>query len=42
MPVNPVVSAPERWEAAGDPLIQQIRASPYVMVVERGRAGEAV
>ena len=41
MPVNPVVSAPKRWEAAADPLIQQIRASPYVMVVERGRAGKA-
>lgn len=39
-PVNPVVCSPERWESVADPLIQEIQASPYVTVVDRGRAEE--
>jgi DNA-binding transcriptional ArsR family regulator len=41
MLVNPMVCSPGRWEAAPDPLTQQIQASPYVTVVARGRAGAA-
>jgi DNA-binding transcriptional ArsR family regulator len=33
-PVNPVLCSPARWLAAEDPLIQQVKASPYVTVLE--------
>jgi DNA-binding transcriptional ArsR family regulator len=32
LPVNPVLCSEERWFAAADPLIQQIRVSPLVWV----------
>jgi hypothetical protein len=35
MPVNAIVSTRRRWTAAGDALVQQIRASPFVVVVDR-------
>jgi hypothetical protein len=40
MPVNPVVCSRERWEAAADPLIQEIQASPQVPIVKSVNAGE--
>ena len=33
LPVNPVVCSLERWFAASDPLIQQIRSAPLVWVI---------
>jgi hypothetical protein len=33
LPVNPVLCSQERWLAAADPLIQQIRVSPLAWVV---------
>jgi hypothetical protein len=39
-PVNPVLCTPARWTAAPDPLIQEIKASKYVVVVDRGTAVE--
>jgi predicted nucleotidyltransferase len=33
MPVNPVIRAAEAWRDAADPLIQQIRSGPFVMVL---------
>ena len=33
LPVNPVLCSPERWLAAADPLIQQIRSAPLVWVI---------
>jgi len=42
LPVNPIVSSPRRWAASGDALIQQIRASPTVIVIDRSdRSGRA-
>ena len=32
-PVNPVVRGTESWARAGDPLVEQIMASPYELVV---------
>lgn len=40
-PVNPVVSSCERWTMATDPLIQEIKASPYLSVIDRQRTDEA-
>lgn len=40
-PVNPVVCSLERWAAAQDPLIQEIKAAPSVTVLDRGTVGEA-
>jgi hypothetical protein len=41
LPVNPVLCSQERWLAAADPLIQQIRVSPLVWVVgEEPQRGE--
>jgi DNA-binding transcriptional ArsR family regulator len=41
LPVNPVLCSEERWLAAADPLIQQIRVSPLVWVVgEEPQGGE--
>jgi hypothetical protein len=34
MPVNPVIRTPEAWQSATDPLLQQIQASPYLVVLE--------
>jgi hypothetical protein len=36
--VEPVIASPERWERAADPLVQQIRSSPYTQVI--GRAND--
>lgn len=33
LPVNPVLCSPERWLAAADPLIQQVRSAPLVWVI---------
>jgi AraC-like DNA-binding protein len=33
LPVNPVLSSEERWLAAADPLIQQVRTAPLVWVI---------
>ena len=33
LPVNPVLCSPERWLAAADPLIQQIRSAPLIWVI---------
>jgi hypothetical protein len=33
LPVNPVLCSEERWLAAADPLIQQVRSAPLVWVV---------
>jgi DNA-binding transcriptional ArsR family regulator len=33
LPVNPVLCAPQRWLAAADPLIQQVRSAPLVWVI---------
>jgi DNA-binding transcriptional ArsR family regulator len=33
MPVNPVIRPAEAWREAADPLIQQIRSGPFVMVL---------
>jgi hypothetical protein len=35
LPVNPTISSRRRWTEAADGLIQQIRASPSVVVVDR-------
>lgn len=40
MPVNAVVCSRERWEAAADPLIQEIQASPQVRIVDSIDVGE--
>jgi hypothetical protein len=40
LPVNPVLCSEERWLAAADPLIQQIRTAPLVWVIgEEPREG---
>ncbi len=40
-PVNPVLCSLERWLAAADPLIQQIRTAPVVWVIgEQPRGGD--
>ncbi len=36
MPVNPTISSRGRWASAADALIQQIQASPSVVVLDRG------
>jgi DNA-binding Lrp family transcriptional regulator len=41
MPVNPVVRTADAWRGAGDPLVQQIQASPLVTVLEPGAADPA-
>lgn len=33
MPVNPVIRSPDAWEEAADPLIQQIRSGPFVVIL---------
>ena len=41
LPVNPVLCTPERWLAAADPLIQQVRSAPLVWVIgEEPREGD--
>ena len=41
LPVNPVLCSEQRWLAAADPLIQQIRVSPLFWVVgEEPREGQ--
>ena len=41
LPVNPVLCTPERWLAAADPLIQQVRSAPLVRVIgEEPREGD--
>jgi DNA-binding transcriptional ArsR family regulator len=35
MPVNPTISSSRRWADAADGLIQEIRASPSVVVIDR-------
>jgi DNA-binding transcriptional ArsR family regulator len=41
LPVNPVVCPRQRWLAAADPLIQQVRSAPLVWVIgEEPREGE--
>jgi DNA-binding transcriptional ArsR family regulator len=35
IPVNPVLATLERWNARNDPLIQQIRSTPFVPVLPR-------
>jgi DNA-binding transcriptional ArsR family regulator len=35
LPVNVTISSRQRWEAVADALVQQIRASPSVVVVDR-------
>jgi DNA-binding transcriptional ArsR family regulator len=37
IPVNPIISSRRRWLADGDALIQQIKSSPSVVVVDRSR-----
>ena len=34
MPVNPVIRTASAWQAATDPLLAQIHASPYLIVLE--------
>jgi hypothetical protein len=34
MPVNPVIRTARAWQTATDPLLQQIRASPYLAVLQ--------
>ena len=34
MPVNPVIRTASAWQAATDPLLEQIHASPYLIVLE--------
>src|SRR5215468_12033728 len=33
MPVNPVIRSAEAWRDVADPLIQQIRSGPFVVVL---------
>jgi DNA-binding transcriptional ArsR family regulator len=41
LPVNPVLCSPQRWLAAADPLIQQVRSAPLVWVIgEEPEEGE--
>ena len=41
LPVNPVLCSLERWLAAADPLIQQVRSAPIVWVIgEQPREGD--
>ena len=41
LPVNPVLCSLERWLAAADPLIQQVRTAPIVWVIgEQPREGD--
>ncbi len=38
--VEPVIASPERWKQAADPLVQQIRSTPYTVVIDRtGKEG---
>jgi hypothetical protein len=39
LPVNPTVCSPPRWADARDPLIEQIKASPTVLVCARRPVG---
>jgi hypothetical protein len=42
LPVNPVMCSRQRWLAAADPLIQQVRSAPVVWVIgEEPREGES-
>lgn len=34
MPVSPVIRTTSAWQAATDPLLAQIHASPYLIVLE--------
>ena len=34
MPVNPVIRAASAWQAKTDPLLEQIHANPYLIVLE--------
>ncbi|MEU7868289.1 winged helix-turn-helix domain-containing protein [Dactylosporangium sp. NPDC049140] len=38
LPVNPTVRSPQQWQDASDALVQQIRASPLVTVIDRDTA----
>ena len=38
LPVNPTVRSPQQWQDAADALVQQIRASPLVTVIDRDTA----
>jgi len=41
LPVNPVLCSRQRWLAAADPLIQQIRSAPLVWIIgEEPRGGD--
>ena len=38
MPVNPVIRTADAWRDATDPLVQQIRSGPFVLVLEPDNA----
>jgi hypothetical protein len=35
LPVNPTMRTPQQWQDATDALVQQIKASPFVTVIDR-------
>ena len=39
LPVNPVACSPQRWAAADDALIQEVQASPQLLVFQRDNGG---
>lgn len=39
--VNPVVRSSKEWADPADPLVEQIRASPFTVVLDTGEPGAA-